>query len=114
MPKPICYLPAWSVGRIRSSRRWRSSMIEPDVRQAIYQLHRAGMSLLEISRRLHVSRNAVRRIVQQQGQCARGERRDKKQIDAALVERLYRECDGWVQRIHEKLLEEHRTQVGYW
>jgi len=88
-------------------------MLEPDVCNAIYQLHRAGMSRREISRRLNVSRNAVRRIVQQQGQCARGERRDKKHIDAALLERLYRECDGWMQRIHEKLLEEHRTQVGY-
>jgi transposase len=88
-------------------------MIEPDVRHAIYQLHRAGMSLREISRRLHVSRNAVRRIVKQRGKVARGERRDKKQIDAALLEHLYRECDGWMQRIHEKLLEEHRIQVGY-
>ena len=39
-------------------------MIGPDMRNAIYQLHQAGMSLREISRRLHVSRNAVRRIGQ--------------------------------------------------
>jgi transposase-like protein len=42
-------------------------MIEPDVRNAIYQLHQQGMSLREISRCLHISRNAVRRIVKQQG-----------------------------------------------
>jgi transposase len=88
-------------------------MIEPDVRNAIYQLHQAGMSLREISRRLHVSRSAVRRIVKQQGEFARQERSDKKQIDVELLERLYRECDGRVQRIHEKLVEEEGVQVGY-
>lgn len=35
------------------------------------------------------------------------------QVDAALLERLYRECDGWVQRIHEKLVEEEGIQIGY-
>ena len=42
-------------------------MIGPDMRNAIYQLHQAGMSLREISRRLHVSRNVARKIVKQQG-----------------------------------------------
>jgi len=55
----------------------------------------------------------VRRIVKQQGTFARQERSDKKQIDVELLERLYRECDGWVQRIHEKLVEEEGVQVGY-
>ena len=88
-------------------------MIGPDVRNAIYQLHQAGMSQREISRRLHVSRNAVRKIVKQQGRFTRRERSDKKQIDNQLLERLYRECDGWMQRIHEKLVEEEGIQIGY-
>ena len=71
------------------------------------------MSLREISRRLHISRNAVRRIVKQEGKFSRRERSDKKRIDAQLLERLYRECDGWIQRIHEKLLEEEGIQIGY-
>ena len=88
-------------------------MIDPDKRKAIFQLHQAGMSLREISRRLHVSRHAVRAIVKQQGQLTPRQRSDKIQIDAELLERLYLECDGWVQRIHEKLLEEEGIQVGY-
>ena len=88
-------------------------MIGPDKRNAIFQLHTEGMSLREISRRLHVSRNAVRAIVKQQGKIDRQPRSDKKQIDAELLERLYRECDGWVQRIHEKLVEEEGVEVGY-
>jgi transposase len=88
-------------------------MIEPDMHTAIHQLHQAGMSLREISRCLNVSRNAVRRIVRRQGKLVRRERSDKKQIDASLLERLYQECDGWMQRIHEKLVEEEDIQVGY-
>lgn len=71
------------------------------------------MSLREISRRLHVSRNAVRRIGRQQGKITRKQRNDKIQIEAELLERLYRECDGWIQRIHEKLVEEEGIQVAY-
>lgn len=71
-------------------------MVEPGVRNAVYQMHQQGMSLREISRCLHVSRNAVRRIVKQEGKSARRERSDKKQIDPQLLERLYRECDGWM------------------
>ena len=88
-------------------------MIDPDKRNAIFQLHTEGMSLREISRRLHVSRSAVRAIVKQRCKIDRQPRSDKKQIDAELLERLYRECDGWVQRIHEKLVEEEGVEVGY-
>jgi transposase len=88
-------------------------MIDPDTRNAIFQLHQAGMSLREISRRLKVSRNAVRAIVKQQGKMSRKERQDTIQIDPELLERLYHECDGWIQRIHEKLIEEENIEVGY-
>jgi hypothetical protein len=40
-------------------------------------------------------------------------RKDKIRIEAELLERLYRECDGWVQRVHEKLVEEEGVQVAY-
>ncbi len=88
-------------------------MIDPDMRNAICQLHQAGMSLREISRRLHVSRNAVRTIVKQQGKITRKEREDKIQIAPEVLKRLYRECDGWTQRMHEKLREEEGVEVGY-
>ena len=50
-------------------------MIDPDMRNAIFQLHQEGMSMREISRRLHVSRSAVRSIVRQQGKITRKERK---------------------------------------
>lgn len=40
-------------------------------------------------------------------------RKRKVRIDTELLERLYGECDGWVQRVHEKLVEEEGIQVAY-
>jgi transposase len=88
-------------------------MIDPDMRQAIFRLHQEGMTLREISRRLKISRNSVRKIVQQQGAMPNKTRRDKIHIDPELLRRLHAECDGWMQRIHEKLTEEEGIQVSY-
>jgi transposase len=88
-------------------------MIDQDRRNAVYQLHLAGMPLQEISRRFKVSRNTVRSIIKQQGAMPDKVRKDKIHIDPDLLERLYRECEGWIQRIHEKLLEEEKIQLSY-
>ena len=77
-------------------------MIEPDKRRAIFLLHEEGMPLREISRRLRVSRNTVRAVIKQEGKMPDGVRKDKIHIDQELLERLYQECDGWIQRVHEK------------
>jgi len=88
-------------------------MIDPDTRRAIYQLHLSGMSAREISRRLRVSRDAVAAIIRQQGVMPQTVRKDKTQIDPELLRRLYRDCDGWIQRVHEKLVEEEEIEVSY-
>jgi transposase len=88
-------------------------MIDPEKRKAIYQLHLAGRSLREISRLMQVSRSVVRAVVRQQGLQSRAIRKDKIQIDPELLGRLYHECQGWIQRIHEKLVEEHEIRVSY-
>ncbi len=88
-------------------------MIDPDVRNAVYQLHLVGRPLREISRQFALSRNTVRQIIRQQGGLPQTVRKDKIQIDLELLRSLYHECDGWVQRVHEKLLEEHGVAVSY-
>jgi len=88
-------------------------MIDPDMRNAVYKLHQQGMSVREISRCLQVSRNSVQTIIQQQGAMPRAIRKNKIQIDSELLERLYNECDGWIQRVHEKLTEEEQIEVSY-
>lgn len=71
------------------------------------------MGLREITRRLHLSRNTVRAILKQKGEMLRGPRKDKIRIDDDLLGRLYAECQGWMERMHEKLVEEEGLNVSY-
>ncbi|MDD4890853.1 MAG: helix-turn-helix domain-containing protein [Phycisphaerae bacterium] len=88
-------------------------MIEPDVRSAIYQLHLAGTPQAEIARQFHVSDRTVRRIIRQQGAVPQTVRKDKIQIDPDLLRRLYQQCGGRLQRVHEKLVEDENIEVHY-
>jgi len=40
-------------------------------------------------------------------------RSDKIEIDAELLKRLYQECGGFAQRVHEKLVEEELISIQY-
>jgi len=51
-------------------------MIEPDKRNAIFLLHQEGMGLREIARRLGISRNTVRAVIQLKGGMPDSERKD--------------------------------------
>jgi len=88
-------------------------MIEQDKRKAIYLLHEEGLGVRELSRRLHVSTNTVISIIAQKGVMPDGSRKDKISIDQELLRRLHLECQGYVQRIHEKLSEEEGVNIGY-
>jgi len=87
-------------------------MIDPEKRKAIYLLHEEGVGVRKISQQLKVGRNAVRRIINQKGVMPLLTRKDKKEVDSELLRRLYIECNGWMQRVHEKLAEEG-IQIGY-
>ncbi len=88
-------------------------MIDQDKCKAVCLLHKEGMSVRQISRRLNISRNTVRRIVKRKGVETPSQRDDKIQVDRELLERLYRDCEHWIQRVHEKLVEEEGIQIGY-
>jgi transposase len=88
-------------------------MIEPDKRKAIYLLHQEGMEIAEIARRLGVSPSTVAVIIQQKGVMPHIIRSDKQQIDPELLRRLYQQCEGRIQRVYEKLVEEENIQVKY-
>jgi transposase len=88
-------------------------MIEPDKRNAIYQLHKGGMSIRRISKDLNVSRHTVEGIIRQKGCVPQITRKDKREIDPQLLHRLYNDCNGWKERIWEKLLEEEDIKIGY-
>jgi transposase len=88
-------------------------MIGPDKRKAIFLLHQEGMSAREIARRLRIDRGTVSIIIAQGGQMPAPVCTTKHPIDPELLERLYRECAGWIQRMHEKLTEEEGIPVKY-
>lgn len=88
-------------------------MIDPDRRKAIYQLHLAGVPMNQIGRQFQISPRTVRTIVRQQGALPQTVRKDKIHIDPELLGRLYQQCDGWLQRVHEILVEEEGVQVSY-
>ena len=88
-------------------------MIEADKRKAIFLLHQEGMSVRDIARRLGVSRNSVHSIIQQEGVMPKTVRSDKQRLDEELLRRLHQECEGRIQRMHEKLVEEEGLRVTY-
>jgi hypothetical protein len=88
-------------------------MIDRDKRKAICCLRNEGMAIREISRKLAVSVGTVRTIVEQKGEMPGKTRSDKLRIDPDLLARLHVECDGRVQRMHEKLVEEEGMEIGY-
>jgi transposase len=88
-------------------------MIDSDKRQAIYSLYKEGMGVREISRRLNISVNTASAIIKQKGRMPDAAREDKISINEELLRELYNECNGWGQRIHEILTEEHGIAIGY-
>jgi transposase len=89
-------------------------MIETDKRKAVFLLHQEGQSVRQIARLLGLSCNTVRVIIQQGGAPPPARvRADKQTLEEELLRRLYRECQGWVVRVHEKLVEEHGLTVTY-
>ena len=89
-------------------------MIETDKRKAAFLLHQEGQSVREIARLLGLSPNTVKLIIQQQGAPPPSHpRADKRQLEEELLRRLYQQCQGWVVRVHEKLLEEEGVRVSY-
>ena len=88
-------------------------MITADKRKAVFLLHQEGMPIREISRALKLSRNAVRRIIAQAGQMPGLARPPAHVIDPDLLRQLHQECDGYIQRMAEKLREEHGIAIKY-
>lgn len=88
-------------------------MIEPEKRKAVCLLHEGGMSLRELSNKLHLSRISIRRIINEKGSSLKIPRQDKKQVDVERVKALHTDCQGFVQRMREKLEEEEGVKIGY-
>lgn len=87
-------------------------MINEEQKQAILQMHREGHGKKAIARALHVNVKTVRRILSDTG-TEQLIRTTKKDVDTELLKALYQNCGGYIQRIYEKLNEEHSYSIGY-
>lgn len=88
-------------------------MIDPDKRNAIYLLHKEGMSLRQISHNMNVSVNTVISIIDQKGLMPETSRKDKIEVDQELIIKLYHKANGYRQRLHELLTEDYGIEIGY-
>jgi len=88
-------------------------MIEPEIRKAIYLLYCEGMPIAQIARSLKIDRKTIRQIIKRKGQMPDKIRSDTIEVNPQLLIRLYQECDGYIQRVHEKLNEEHDIRIKY-
>jgi len=88
-------------------------MITADTRKAVFLLHQEGVPKRAIARQLRLSRNAVRRIITQCGQMPPPIRPPRVVLDGDLLRQLHQECEGYAQRMTEKLREEHGITVKY-
>ena len=83
-----------------------------DIRQMVRTLYEQGKAKKAIARFLHIDIKTVRRILSGQ-QDTRENRADKILFDEDLLKALYERCEGYAQRMHEILLEEHDAGIGY-
>lgn len=88
-------------------------MIDADKRKAVFLMHKEGMSAREIAQRLRMGRNTVRRVLTLKGETPSARRSQKQPISPELLRSLYNQCDGRIQRVHEKLTEEEHVKVSY-
>ena len=86
-------------------------MINADKRQAVKTLSAEGRGKKEIARLLNISPKSVRRLLKDSG--GTPPRQDRITVNEELLRRVYIECNGFRQRIHEVLTEEHGLAVGY-
>jgi len=87
-------------------------MIEADRRRAVIALREQGKSERDIATLLGISRDSVRRILEQGGALIFKPRSDQKTVDLDLLRFLYSECEGWCQRVHEELTA-RGVEIGY-
>jgi hypothetical protein len=67
----------------------------------------------EIARLVQIDVKTVRKILAGQAGKEPTARKDKTVVDEKLLEELYRDCNGYRQRMHELLTEEHAIPIGY-
>jgi len=82
------------------------------IRETVRTLYESGKRKKEIARFLHIDVKTVRNILDEQTRQGKS-RSDKILVDFDLLKELCGRCDGYAQRVHEILIEEHKIPIGY-
>ena len=88
-------------------------MIDANTRNAALLHYQRGLNKTDISRLLGISRTTIDKIVKSNAVMPVLERDSQSLVDEELLRRLYDECNGYAQRVMERLAEEHDIIVGY-
>jgi hypothetical protein len=88
-------------------------MISSQEQQAVITLFEKGITKKRIARLVDIDVKTVRKIVSHNGDYDRRVRKDKIEVDEQLLRTLYADCEGYTQRVHEKLIEEHSFKLSY-
>lgn len=88
-------------------------MISSQDRQSVMTLFEKGIARKRIARLVGIDIKTVRKIIAHNGDYQRIPRKDKIDVDEQLLRSLYTDCAGYVQRVHEKLTEEHHIKLSY-
>jgi len=87
-------------------------MIAEHTRETVRTLFESGKRKKEIARFLKLDIKTVRAILsEEQGEAK--SRKDKILVDHDLLKDLHERCNGYAQRMHEILTEEHKIPIGY-
>lgn len=88
-------------------------MIKPDKRNAIFLLHEEGHSDRKIARLVGVNRKTVSKILKKESEPASDARKGKIIIDEEILRGEYKNCNGYLERVHEILTEDYGYKIGY-
>lgn len=84
-----------------------------DLQAAALTLYQQGQSKRAIARTLRINVKTVRTIIRTGSVRDVKLRTDKIGIDDALLAKVYSDCDGYLERMHDVLTEEHDISIGY-
>src|SRR4030042_5179786 len=93
--------------------RYGSFMIAQEQRETVITLFRLGKPRKEIARLLGIDAKTVKSIVRKGCGAPPKPRSDKIALDESLLKEVYHRCEGYLQRTHEILSEEHGIHIGY-
>ena len=87
-------------------------MIAEHTRETVRTLYESGKRKKEIARFLRIDIKTVRSILDEEKGTPKS-RTDKILVAYDLLKDLHERCDGYAQRMHEILTEEHKIPIGY-